>query len=175
MVRPFAPAALAALGLALAPTAVPACTCRGGSGGHEPPPEAEARRDFGDLAVPSPGAQDAAKLLALARSVVEHKGRDAAPPPPRVAGRRVVLAAYLPGAGEPVVATAVPAAGGNLADAVVAAAEQLAPKVKDAAAARLELDVPAPAGRESALSVATVEEDEELPLGDVGLEGVLVA
>jgi hypothetical protein len=150
--------------------AAPGCTCRGGSTRHEPPPAAEARQDFGDTSAALP---DAAAYLVMARAVFEKRQRPAslAPGP----GRRVVLAAYPAsgererererGRGDPAVATAM---GATLADAVAAAAEQLARQVTDAAGARLELDVP------TALSVATVEEDEEMALGDIGLEGVLV-
>jgi hypothetical protein len=107
---------------------------------------------------------DAAPYLAMARAILEHRGREGAAQPPAAAGRRVVLACYQPGS-ETLVGTA---SGATMGDAVASAAESILPKVKDAKACRLELDVP------THLSGATVEQDEELPLASVGLEGVLV-
>jgi hypothetical protein len=151
---------LAAL-VALAPLAplAPGCTC--GHGESLPP---EAARDFGDTSAPVP---DAAPYLAMARAILEHGGRAGVPQPPSAAGRRIVLACYVRGS-DPLVVTA---SGATLGDAVAAAAESMVPKVKDArtlAEARLELDVP------THLAGATVEQDQELPLGQIGLEGVLV-
>jgi hypothetical protein len=150
-------------GMTLAPPLLaPACTCTGGSGDRPPP--AEAQRDFGDTTSPVP---DAAPYLALARSILEHKGRSAAPSLPPSPGRRVLLAAYpaVQAPSDSVVATAL---GSSLADAVSAAAESLATKVKDVSSVRLELDLP------TALSGATIEADEELPLASIGLQGVLI-
>jgi hypothetical protein len=150
--------AIAALGLALAP----GCTCsRGG-----PPPEAG--KDFGESALTQP-APDAMPYLVLARAVVEHRGRATVPAPPDAPGRRVMLAFWPPGRGEPVAATAM---GGTLADAVAAAAEAIASKVPDAAAARagrIELDVPV-----APLVGAPYDDDGEMALSSIGLEGVLV-
>src|ERR1700679_4178614 len=87
-------AAIAGLGLA------PGCVC---GNSHALP--AGASRDFGDTGVAPPDATQAAAYLALARAVVEHKGRAAVPAPPAGTGRRVMLAYYHPGL-EPLVATA---------------------------------------------------------------------
>jgi hypothetical protein len=77
-----------------------------------------------------------------------------------------MLAWYRPG--QDVVVTS--SQGGTLADAVASAAEALGASVKDGAAGagRLELDVP------TSLGTVSVEQDEERPLPQVGLEGVLV-
>jgi hypothetical protein len=152
---------LAALAAALATGLAPGCTC---GGGHALP--AEAARDFGDTTAAPPDAAQAAAYLAMARAIVEHKGRAAAPAPPPGAGRRVMLAWYRPG--QDVVVTS--SQGGTLADAVASAAEALGASVKDGAAGagRLELDVP------TSLGTVSVEQDEERPLPQVGLEGVLV-
>jgi hypothetical protein len=143
-----------------------AAACTRGSGG----PPGEAGRDFGDLAPPLGSAADATPYLAMARAIVEHRGRAAAPAPPPGPGRRVLLAAW-PGAGAspagatPVVTTA---RGATLADAVAAAAEALAGQSVDASHARLELDVP------TAVDGMSLDEDVEVPLSGVGLQGVLV-
>jgi hypothetical protein len=79
-----------------------------------------------------------------------------------------MMAAY-PATRAPADALVVTATGASLAEAVAAAAGAISAKVKDASAVRLELDIP------TGLSGATVEEDEELPLSAVGLQGVLVA
>jgi hypothetical protein len=152
------------------------CTCsRGG-----PPPEA--KTDFGDTAAAPP---DAAPYLTLARATVLAKfdaaaGRGALPPHPAAPpapARRVMLAFFRPGA-DTLVATSQGqgqgqggGAGPTLADAVTAAAQAIAAQVPDAQAAqagRFELDIP------TALDSANVTEDTEVPLGSVGLEGVLV-
>lgn len=144
-------------------SAVPACTCSGGKGGGAL--DERARAEFGDVHAPPPA--DAVPYLRLARAVVEH-GRDAAtggtPEPPPLPGRRVVLA-FFHGDGESVVATAN---GRTLAEAVTAAAAQIGTKVKDAPLGRLELDVVTDAVD------ATGVLDEDAPITDVGLEGVLV-
>jgi hypothetical protein len=165
---PSLPSFSIALAVALASAILPACTCRSSNGGgHDLPLPTEAWKDFGDTSVAPPAPSDVPPYLAFARAVVEHKGRAAVPAPPPSAGRRIMLAAYMapPHAGEPAVATAT---GATLADAVAAAAETLAPKVTDPATARFELDVP------THLSGALVEEDEELPLADIGAEGLFV-
>jgi hypothetical protein len=158
--RPLGHARLAGLALAATLAVAPGCTC-----GRGRPLPADASRDFGDTSAAPPDAAQAAAYLAMTRAIVEHHGRAAAPAPPPGTGRRVMLAYYHPGF-EPVVATSP---GATLADAVASAADALAPGVKDPAGGRLELDVP------TSLAVASVEEDEELPLASVGLEGVLVA
>ena len=147
------------LALAACLAIAPGCTCRGGHG-----LPAEASRDFGDTTAAPPDAAQAAAYLAMTRAIVEHKGRAAAPAPPPGTGRRVMLAYYHPGA-DPVVATS---SGATLADAVASAAAALSASAADPAGGRLELDVP------TSLAPANVEEDEELPLASVGLEGVLV-
>ena len=137
------------------------CTCSGGQGDHGAPPEAS--RDFGDTSAPPP---DAAPYLALARAIVEHgkEGRTSVPAPPQAPGRRVFLAFYRSD-GDAVVATAKAPV---LADAVASAAEEIAGKVKDPTKGRLELDVP------TGLSGASIEEDQEMPIGSIGLEGILL-
>ena len=149
----------AGLALAVCLAVAPGCTC---SGGRALP--AEASRDFGDTGAPPPDAAQAAAYLGMARAIVEHKGRAAAPAPPPSPGRRVMLAYYHPGL-DPVVATS---SGTTLADAVASAAEVLAASAKDAPGGRLELDVP------TGLASASVEQNEEVPLVSAGLEGVLV-
>ncbi len=161
--RPFAHARslhLAGLAVTALLALAPGCTCGSGHGLPE-----EARKDFGDTSIPPPDAAQSAAYLAMARAIVEHKGRAAAPAPPPGTGRRVMLAYYHPGS-EPIVATA---SGTTLADAVAAAADALAANAKDPAGGRLELDVP------TGLAVANVMQDEEVPAALVGLEGVLVA
>jgi hypothetical protein len=152
-------AAAISVSLSISLSLAPGCTC---AHGESLPPEAG--RDFGDTSAPVP---DAAPYLAMARAILEHGGRAGAPEPPAAHGRRIVLACYPRGA-EALVATA---SGATLADAVAAAAESIAGKLKESrtvAEARLELDVP------THLAGATVEQDEELPLASIGLEGVLV-
>ena len=91
-------------------------------------------------------------------------GRTSVPAPPQAPGRRVFLAFYRSD-GDAVVATAN---GARLADAVASAAEEIAGKVKDPTKGRLELDVP------TGLSGASIEEDQEMPIGSIGLEGILL-
>jgi len=141
-----------------------ACT-RGGGG-----PPAEAGRDFGNLALPLGGAADATSYLAMARAIVDRRGRGAVPPPPPGPGRRVFLAAWPGSAASPagILPVVTSANGANLADAVAAAADALAAKGVDASRARLELDVP------TGVDGMTLDEDVEVPLSSVGLDGVLV-
>jgi Beta-L-arabinofuranosidase, GH127 len=78
-----------------------------------------------------------------------------------------VLAYYHPGA-ETRVSTS---AGATLAEAVTSAASALAATLGDArdlSGGRLELDVP------TSVAPANVDQDEDLPLASIGLEGVLV-
>ncbi len=131
------------------------------------PPEAS--RDFGVLTALSGPAADATAYLAMARAIVEHRGRDTAAAPPPAPGRRVFLELW-PGSlggpvGSPVVTTANAA---SLADAVAAAADAMAAKGEDAAHARLELDVP------TVVDAMSLDEDVEVPVASVGLEGVFV-
>ena len=113
---------------------------------------------------------DATPYIAMARAIVEHRGRAAVAAPPPAPGRRVFLAAWAgaPGAGgatgTPVVTSANAA---TLADAVAAAADAMAAKGTDASHARLELDVA------TAVDGMSLDEDVEVPLASVGLEGVL--
>jgi hypothetical protein len=150
--------------LAAATLEVMACT-RGGGG-----PPAEAGRDFGNLGLPLGGAADATGYLAMARAIVDHRGRGAVPPPPPGPGRRVFLAAWPGSATSPagVLPVVTSANGANLADAVAAAADALAAKGVDASHARLELDVP------TGVDGMSLDEDVEVPLSSVGLDGVLV-
>jgi hypothetical protein len=147
--------------LALAVLFALSAGCTRGRGGAPP----EAGRDFGNL---GGGAVDATPYLAMARAIVEHRGRATAPNPPAAPGRRVFLAVW-PGSsgpgGPPIVTTANAA---SLADAVAAAADAVAAKGTDATHARLELDVP------TAVDGMSLDEDVEVPIASVGLEGVLV-
>ena len=111
-----------ALALAVSLGLAPGCTC---GGGRSLP--VEAGRDFGDTAAPPPDAAQAASYLAMARAIVEHKGRTGAPAPPPGTGRRILLAYYHPGV-DPLVTTS---SGATLADAVAAAAEALAGSAGD--------------------------------------------
>jgi hypothetical protein len=150
---------LAALALLLAAASGLAGCTRGTSG-----PPAEAGRDFGDLAQPLAAGADATPYLAMARAILEHRGRAAAALPPAAPGRRVFLAVWpaAPGAGVPAVATGNAA---TLADAVAAAADALAAK-GDAGNGRIELDVA------TAVDGMTLDEDLEVPIASVGLDGV---
>jgi hypothetical protein len=166
-----APLAAAAAALGLLQSGCTSC------GGHGAPPEAS--HDFGDFAAPPPDALHAASYLAMARAIVFPGAAAAALPPARPApqqalpslppgpGRRVMLAYFRPGS-EVRVATS---GGATLADAVVSAAGLLAAQLGDArevARGRFELDLP------TRLAEANVEQNEELPLASIGLEGVLV-
>jgi hypothetical protein len=132
------------------------CTCS-----HGPPPEI--RKDFGVVSGTPP---DSFPLLKLARTVLEHSGREGATPPPSTGtGTRVAMVLWMPG-GDPIVVTAL---GATLDDAVTAAARAIAAKAPDASAGRLELDVPTSVRGDDLRS----EKDE--PITDMGLEGVLVA
>jgi hypothetical protein len=121
---------------------------------------AEAAHDFGDVNVSPPSDIEALAYLTMARAILD--GREPPPATPPGAGRRVVLALWR--GGEASVATAN---GPTLAGAVASAATSLA-KSAGAAAGRLELDVP------TALDVASLDEDMEVPVPSIGLEGVLV-
>jgi hypothetical protein len=145
------------------------CTCsRGG-----PPPQAGA--DFGDTSAPGPGAAGVAPYLAMARAILEGKGRSAVPAPPEAPGRRVMLALFRPGAASS--PSAATAKGATLADAVAAAAQALAVHVtpeemqRRGGDSRLELDLPT---RLDGLGDSTIDQDIEEPLASIGLDGVLV-
>jgi hypothetical protein len=147
-------AAILAVLSALAAT--PGCTCsRGGT-------PATAGADFGEFAAKD---WDAPGELALARAIVEGKGRAAAAPPRADSGRRAFVVAWN-GGGDAQVATANAP---SLADAVASAAEAVRPKVKDPAKARIEIDVVT-----EGIEGASAEDDPEIAIADVGLEGVLV-
>jgi hypothetical protein len=81
----------------------------------------------------------------------------------QAAGRRVMLALWRGG-----VASVGTANGPTLADAVANAATAIVARGADLAQGRLELDVP------TSVAGATVDEDTDVPLASVGLEGVLV-
>ncbi len=148
--------ALAAMSLMVA--SIGACT-RGGGG-----PPAEAGRDFGAF---SAGAVDATPYLVMARAILDHRGRAAVPAPPAAPGRRTFLAAW-PAAGSPSRAVVTTGNAANLADAVAAAADAMAAKGLDPSQTRLELDVA------TGVDGMGLDEDIEVPLASVGLEGVLV-
>lgn len=136
------------------------CTCGHGVS------KADAARDFGEVGAPPPDGATSAAYLAMARAVLEHApaptGAGLPAPGP---GRRVILALYPPAA-EPIVATSL---GATTALGVTAAAEAIAAKAPGAAAAgRLELDIP------TRLQETTLDDDMEVPIDAVGLEGVLV-
>jgi hypothetical protein len=154
---------LAAAGIGLGLGGLDAC-----ARGHGGAP-AEAGKDVGDVEhAPHLSPGDAGAYLAMARAVLDHRGRAAVGAPPAAPGRRVFLAVWPSGAGArgaPVVGTGNAA---SLADAVAAAADALVPKNLDLGHARLELDVP------TALDGMTLDEDLEVPVASVGLEGVLV-
>jgi hypothetical protein len=100
----------------------------------------------------------------MARAIVEHRGRTTAAAPSPAPGRRVFLAVWSGSGRGPAVTT------GNapsLAEAVAAAAEAMAAKGIDASHARLELDVA------TAVDGMSLDEDLEVPLASVGLDGVL--
>jgi hypothetical protein len=120
----------------------------------------EAARDFGDIAATLP---DGHAYLALARAVVERRDPSAAPLPPPAPGRRVFLGLWRDG--QLAVATAN---GATLADAVMGAAASIAATDADAAAGSLELDVP------THVENASLEDDIDVPLASIGLEGIFV-
>jgi hypothetical protein len=122
----------------------------------------EAVRDFGDIAGAPP---DASAYLALARAIVDRRGRAAVPEPARAPGRRIFLGLWRGGQLE-----VASANGPTLADAVSSAAESIAAggATLNQGAGRLELDVP------TRLQGAALDEDTEDPLASIGLEGVLV-
>ena len=138
-------------GLAMATTLLGCARCGA--------PRADARADFGDTAVlPA----DARPYLNLARAIVEHRDRAAAPEPPPAAGGRVFLALWnAPSA--PLVATAK---GASLADAVAAAAEAVAGRAAAEPQGRVESDV---ARAPEAASL----ESEPAALSAIGLYGYL--
>ena len=137
-----------------------AVTLAGCSRGCGPPRE-DIARDFGDTKAPAP---DALPYLAMARAIVEHRGRGAVPEPPPAAGRRVFVVAWR-APSDPLVASAN---GATLADAVAAAADVLTAQTQDARGVRLELDV--------AVSVEGGSlESEPGPIVSIGQSGILAA
>lgn len=166
----LSPRPLASFGIiawaAIAGPGAAGCTCGHGVS------RADAMRDFGDVEAPLPGPEVGA-YLAAARAFLEHEpARSDAPLAAPGAGRRVILALYPPSgsaprAAEPMVVTST---GTTTMAAVAAAAEALLARPAFAASAsgRLEIDVP------TRLEGMTLEEDTELPIGAIGLEGVLV-
>ncbi len=102
-----------------------------------PPPDArQARLDFGDLSTHVVDAAGARAYFRLARAIVERRGRAAVPAPDPAPGRRVFMTLW--GAQvAPVVATAL---GASLADAVAAAADDVASRLPAAPLGPLELD-----------------------------------
>jgi hypothetical protein len=105
----------------------------------------------------------------MARAILDHRGRAAVAPPPQVAGRRVVVAAWPAGrpaeGGVPIVATAN---GGSLADAVAAATDVIAGGKPDADHTVIEIAVP------NHVEGVSLDEDVEEPVAALGLEGILV-
>jgi hypothetical protein len=150
--------------LATVCTALAGCARCGG-------PKTDPRADFGDTSAPIP---DARPYLALARAIVDHRGRSAAPEPPVSAGRRVFLELWN-GPAAPIVATAK---GASLADAVAAAAEALAAKGPAPARGRLEIDLPrAPEGavlQSEPVAVSAIGLYGFLSVGDDGREGFVL-
>jgi hypothetical protein len=136
-----------------------------------PGPPAEAGKDFGDLAhVSRVSNADALGYLTMARAILEHRGRATAPAPATGPGRRVFLAVWpAPGSGSSPGTPAVSTANApTLADAVAAAADAMVAKGYDATHARVELDVA------TSVDGMTLDEDLEVPVASIGLEGVLV-
>lgn len=122
-------------------------------------PRTETRVDFGETSAPS---GDPRPYFALARAIVEHRGRAAASEPPRAAGRRVFVALWS-GQAAPIVATAQ---GASLADAVVAAAEAVAARAPASPSSRLEIDI-------ARSAEAASLESESIATSAVGLYGYL--
>ncbi|HEV3190157.1 MAG TPA: beta-L-arabinofuranosidase domain-containing protein [Polyangiaceae bacterium] len=118
-------------------------------------------RDFGDMRAPAP---DALSYLAMARAIVEHRGRGAVAEPPQAAGRRVFLVHWR-APDEPLVTSAN---GATLADAVASAADVLAAQTPDARGARLELDI-------SVSAQGAPLESEPTAMAAVGQSGVFAA
>lgn len=148
----IAPAVLAVIASTAA--FLPACVCSRGI-------PAEAKADFGAYDAPPP---DAKGLLTLARAVLEKKPRPAADAGP---GRRVMLAFWpTPSpsgrAGPETVVTT--GKGATVGDSVVLAAEEMAGKVPDPSAGRIELDVPT--------SLSAPKDEDQDPPTSIGTEGV---
>jgi hypothetical protein len=118
-------------------------------------------RDFGDLGVePS----DSARLLALARAVVDGRSVQVAPGTAIPQERRVVLGLYRSGA-DPIVTTAI---GRTSAEAIVSAAGALVAAHGAEGQGRLELDEP------TSVEAVAITQDIRVPLTTIGLQGVLV-
>jgi hypothetical protein len=134
-----------------------ACTC------DRRPSPVDVRHDFGALGEPVP---DVVPFLVMARAIVDKRGRASVPEAPAAPGRRVMLVFWpTSGKGGSSVATAN---GATMADAVAAAAEELAPNVHDPSTGRFEIDVP------TALAPRW-DERQRTPLASMGREGMLVA
>jgi hypothetical protein len=111
---------------------------------------------------------DARACLMLARAFLDRTGSSREAPHPQVPpapGRRIMLALWR--GGQAAVATAN---GTSVAQAVASAAESLAAQVAPAGAGdgRLEIDVP------TSLDGFSIDEDVDVPLTSVGVDGVLV-
>ncbi len=131
--------------------------CSRGCGSPLPDPA----RDFGDTKAPAP---DALSYLAMARAIVEHRGRDAVTQPPQAAGRRVFLVLWR-APSKPLVASAN---GATLADAVASASDVLAAQTEEARSARLELDI-------SVSAQGAPLESEPTAMAAIGQSGIFVA
>src|SRR5579862_1942500 len=128
--------------LVLGSGAIPACTCS-----QTPALPAEAAADFGNLAVPAPGAGEMVPYLAAARAVIEKKAPASLPALP---GRRVFVA-FWPGQGGgtrgEALALVASANGSTLGDAVLGAAGRVAAELAplapghDPTTGRIEIDV----------------------------------
>jgi len=148
---PFRLALAVIVVIAMAASVLPGCVCSRGV-------PAEAKADFGAYESPPP---DAARLLALARAVLQKEPRQVGAGD-QGAGRRVMLAFWRPGA-EVVVTTGK---GATVADSVTLAAEAMAPRVPDPGAGRIEIDVPT--------SLSAPKDEDEDPPTSIGTEGVFV-
>jgi hypothetical protein len=122
-------------------------------------PRIEPRIDFGETSAP---IADTRPYFALARAIVEHRGRAAVSEPPRAPGRRVFVALWS-GQQAAVVATAK---GASLADAVAAAAEAAASRAPASPASRIEIDI-------TQSAEAASLESESIATSAVGLYGYL--
>ncbi len=119
------------------------------------------RIDFGETSAP---IVDPRPYFALARAIVEHRGRASATEPPQAPGRRVFVALWT-GQAAPIVATAK---GASLGAAVAAAAEAAAAasRAPTSPSSRLEIDI-------ARSAEAASLESESIATSAIGLYGYL--